>query len=107
MKEPKKELFNEIWFYYKKWLNNDGSDEQWEQIIEQGNAIIDKYKQDPSTDRECLPYPYLVRQRGDPVRVSVYNPAEHQEESGKDSSSNKKQPPEIICRLDRVGPYSF
>lgn len=47
MKEPKKELYNEVWFYYKKWLNNDGSDEQWEQIIEQGNAIIDKYKQDP------------------------------------------------------------
>lgn len=47
MKEPKKELYNEIWFYYKKWLNNDGSDEQWEKIIADGNTILEKYKQDP------------------------------------------------------------
>lgn len=39
MKEPKKELFNEIWFYYKKWLNNDDSEKQWEQIIKEGGEI--------------------------------------------------------------------
>lgn len=43
MKEPKKELFNEIWFYYKKWLNNDDSEKQWEQIIKEGGEIIKKY----------------------------------------------------------------
>lgn len=43
MKEPKKELFNEIWFYYKKWLNNDDSEKQWEQIIKEGGEITKKY----------------------------------------------------------------
>ena len=47
MKEPKRELFNEIWAYYKKWINNDGSDVQWEEILAEGNAIIVKHKQDP------------------------------------------------------------
>ena len=47
MKDPKKELFNEVWFYYKKWIDNSGTDSEWEQILQEGNAIIDKYKQDP------------------------------------------------------------
>lgn len=46
MKEPKKELYNEIWFYYKKWLNNDDSEQQWVEIIKEGQAIIDKYGND-------------------------------------------------------------
>ena len=43
MKEPKKELFNEVWFYYKKWLNNDDSDDQWKEILAEGIEIIEKY----------------------------------------------------------------
>lgn len=46
MKEPKKELYNEIWFYYKKWLNNDDSEQQWLEIIKEGQTIIDKYQND-------------------------------------------------------------
>ena len=46
MKEPKKAIYNDAWSYYKKWLNNDGSDGQWEQIIAEGNKIIDTYKGD-------------------------------------------------------------
>jgi hypothetical protein len=46
MREPKKELYNDIWFYYKKWLNNSGTDEEWEQIIKDGNEILQKYKND-------------------------------------------------------------
>ena len=46
MKEPKKELYNEIWFYYKKWLNNDDSEKQWVEIIKEGQTIIDKYEND-------------------------------------------------------------
>ena len=46
MKEPKKELYNEIWFYYKKWLNNDDSEQQWVEIIKEGQTIIDKYEND-------------------------------------------------------------
>ena len=47
MKEPKKKIYNASWNYYKKWINNDGSDVQWEEILAEGNAIIVKYKQDP------------------------------------------------------------
>ena len=46
MKEPKKELYNEIWFYYKKWLNNDDSEQQWLEIIKEGKTISDKYEKD-------------------------------------------------------------
>ena len=46
MKEPKKVIYNDAWGYYKKWLNNDGSDAQWEQIIAEGNKIIDTYQGD-------------------------------------------------------------
>ena len=46
MKEPKKELFNEIWFYYKKWCGCAGSDEDWEQIIREGEEIIKKHNDD-------------------------------------------------------------
>ena len=42
MKEPKKAIYNDAWGYYKKWLNNDGSDE----IIAEGNKIIDTYQGD-------------------------------------------------------------
>ena len=44
MKEPKKELYNDVWFYYKKWLNNDGTDKQWEQMLAEGELILEKYK---------------------------------------------------------------
>ena len=46
MREPKKQIYNEIWFYYKKWLNNSGTDEEWQQIIAEGNEILAKSKQD-------------------------------------------------------------
>lgn len=46
MREPKKQLYNEIWFYYKKWLNNSGTDEEWQQIIAEGNEILARYNQD-------------------------------------------------------------
>lgn len=47
MKEPKKGLYNDVWFYYKKWLNNNGTDQEWENIIAEGDCIIEKYNNDP------------------------------------------------------------
>lgn len=47
MREPKKELFNEVWFYYKKWLNHTNTNEEWEQIMAEGDKILEKYKMDP------------------------------------------------------------
>ena len=39
MREAKKELFNEIWFYYKKWINHNGTEREWDAIIEEGNIL--------------------------------------------------------------------
>lgn len=47
MREQKKQLYNDVWFYYKKWLNNNGTDTEWEQIIAEGNEILLKYSYDP------------------------------------------------------------
>lgn len=47
MKEPKKQLYNDVWFFYKKWLNNTGSDEEWEKINAEADSIIHKYDMDP------------------------------------------------------------
>lgn len=47
MKQPKKELFNEVWFYYKKWLNHTNTDSKWEQILAEGDKILEKYQMDP------------------------------------------------------------
>lgn len=44
MKQPKKELYNEVWFYYKRWLNNAGTDVEWELIMAEGEKILEKYK---------------------------------------------------------------
>jgi hypothetical protein len=46
MREAKKEIFNEIWFYYKKWINHKGTESEWDAIIEEGNILAEKYNQD-------------------------------------------------------------
>jgi hypothetical protein len=46
MRETKKALFNEIWFYYKKWINHNGTESEWDAIIEEGNILAKKYNQD-------------------------------------------------------------
>ena len=45
--EPKKEIYNDAWFLYKKYLNGDGSDEYWECLNNDANRIIDKHNKDP------------------------------------------------------------
>lgn len=47
MKQPKKELFNEVWFYYKRWLNHTNTDAEWEQIMAEGDNILEKCQMDP------------------------------------------------------------
>lgn len=46
MKEPKKEIYNDIWFFYKKYLNGDGSDNYWEQLQSESEELINKHKGD-------------------------------------------------------------
>lgn len=46
MKEPKKEIYNDIWFFYKKYLNGNGSDGYWEQVQSESEKLIQKYKGD-------------------------------------------------------------
>lgn len=47
MKQPKKELYNDVWFYYKKWLNHGNTDAEWEQMLAEGDGILAKYQMDP------------------------------------------------------------
>lgn len=43
MRELKKEIYNEIWFFYKKYLNGDGSDQYWEQLNQEAQEIVNKH----------------------------------------------------------------
>ena len=45
-KEPKKEIYNEVWFFYKKYINHDNSDEAWEQVAKDAKTILEKNKGD-------------------------------------------------------------
>ena len=45
--EPKKEIYNDVWFFYIKYLTGDGSDQYWEQLNEEANSIINKHNKDP------------------------------------------------------------
>lgn len=46
MKEPKKEIYNDAWFFYKKYLNGDGTDAYWEELNREGQALINKHNGD-------------------------------------------------------------
>lgn len=43
LKEPKKEIYNDAWFFYKKWINNCDTDLQWQMIMKEANDIIKKH----------------------------------------------------------------
>ena len=64
-------------------------------------------EKDPPTQRKGMPYLHLGRQRGDSAAISVYNPAEHHKETGQDSGSNEKLPPDFIRLLHPVCADSF
>lgn len=44
--ELKKDIFNEIWFLYKRHLNLQG-DDAWDVLISEENALLEKYNCDP------------------------------------------------------------
>ena len=44
--EPKKEIYNEVWFLYKKYLGCSGSENDWEQLTKDAQEIVDKYNGD-------------------------------------------------------------
>lgn len=47
MKEAKKEIYNDVWFFYKKYLNgNNKSDAYWEQVNSEAQEIANKYNGD-------------------------------------------------------------
>lgn len=41
--EPKKEIYNDVWFFYKKYMNGDGSDRYWEQLNQEAAEIVKKH----------------------------------------------------------------
>lgn len=44
VKEPKKEIYNEVWFFYKKYLNCP--EESWEQLTREAQELIKKHGND-------------------------------------------------------------
>lgn len=44
--EPKKEIYNDAWFLYKKYLNCSGSENDWEQLTKDAQDIVDKHNGD-------------------------------------------------------------
>ena len=44
--EPKKEIYNEVWFLYKKYLSCSGSDSEWENLKKDAQDIVDKHNGD-------------------------------------------------------------
>ena len=44
--EPKKEIYNEVWFLYKKYLSCSGTDEDWEKLKNEAQDIVDKHNGD-------------------------------------------------------------
>ena len=44
--DPKKEIYNDVWFLYKKYLSCPGADEYWEQIKKEAQEIVDKHRGD-------------------------------------------------------------
>lgn len=46
MREPKKQIYNDVWFFYKKHINCDSSDECWEQINQEAQELVEKHGND-------------------------------------------------------------
>ena len=44
--DPKKEIYNDVWFLYKKYLSCPGADEEWEQIKKEAQEIVDEHSGD-------------------------------------------------------------
>lgn len=45
-RKPKKEIYNDAWFFYKRHLNGDRSDSYWEIVNKEGQVLIDKHNGD-------------------------------------------------------------
>lgn len=43
MDMPKKDIYNDVWAFYKKYLPECTNDDKWEEIIAEGNKIIKKH----------------------------------------------------------------
>lgn len=46
MKEPKKQIYNDVWFFYKKYINAT-SDEEWDILVAESKELIEKHQNDP------------------------------------------------------------
>lgn len=44
--DPKKEIYNDVWFLYKKYLSCPGADEDWEKLKKEAQEIVDKHNGD-------------------------------------------------------------
>ena len=44
--EPKKEIYNEVWFFYKNYLRCSGSHNAWAQLTQEAPHTVDKHNGD-------------------------------------------------------------
>lgn len=46
MREPKKEIYNDVWFFYKRHLNGNGTDDFWDTVDKESKILSEKHKGD-------------------------------------------------------------
>lgn len=44
--EPKKQIYNEVWFLYKKYIGCSGSEKDWDNLKKDAQDIVDKHNGD-------------------------------------------------------------
>ena len=42
----KKEIYNSVWFFYKKYVEEERTEDFWEKVNKEANEILKKYKGD-------------------------------------------------------------
>lgn len=44
------DVWSEVWQFHKKFYDNDGSDQAWQQIVDSAGGTVNKYKGLPQYD---------------------------------------------------------
>jgi hypothetical protein len=46
VRELKKQIYNDVWFFYKKYITGDGSERYWEELHQEATELIAKHGND-------------------------------------------------------------
>lgn len=46
MREPKKGIYNAVWFFYKKYIDGDRSDQYWQDVHQESERLVKQFSND-------------------------------------------------------------